>query len=100
MRRGAAFVLSGGRTPIIWRLDVREDSNDCGVFASSAPSAGWWPGRKGSRQRLGHYITAGGMREHHWATADESATRRQWLAIRIMAALAAVWVVFRFIPCE
>jgi hypothetical protein len=101
MRRGAACVLSSsGRAPTIWRLDVREDSNDGGAFVSTAASARWWPGRKGSRQRLGHYISAGGLRQHRWSTADDVATSRQWLAVRIMLAFVAVWLIFRFVPCE
>ena len=99
-RRNAAFVLSGGQAPTIWRLDVREDSNDCGIFVSASAPAGWWPGRTGARRRLGHYIAAGGMRAHRWSTADDVAISRRWLAVRIMLALAAVWLTFRFVPCE
>lgn len=84
--------------PTIWRLDVREDSNDGGVFVATTMPSRWWPERQGSRQRLGHYITAGGMRAHYWSTVDDIASNRQWRAIRIMLTLAAIWLLFWFIP--
>lgn len=93
-------MLLGGQTPTIWRLDVREDANDCGLFVSAAGPSRWWPGGRGGSRRLGHYIAAGGLRAHHWSTSDDIAASRQWRAVRIMLLFFAVWVVFRFIPCE
>jgi hypothetical protein len=77
---------------------VREDTNDSGLFVALAVA----PSRRGdalaSRHRLGHYISAGGMRAHRWSSADDLAQRRRSHAVRIMLALAALWLTFRFVP--
>ncbi len=92
----AGEVLLGGGVQRVWRLDTREDSNDRGMFVFSS--------RDRLRHRrahgLGHYIFAGGMRQHGWSQADDLENRRRRLAIRIMLALVGAWLLCRWLPLD
>lgn len=91
-----AEFLRGPPHPVVWRLDVREDTNDRGMFL---PDLSYHPPRSTSA-RLGSFISAGGMRAlqpgYH---AELNAARRQFV-IRCALLLLAFWLIFYFVPCE
>lgn len=94
--RDSGEVLLGGGAPRAWRLEMREDSNDRGMFVFSARER-----RERRRaQRIGYYMFAGGMRQHAHSGADTLQTLRKRAAVRIMLALAALWLAFRWLPLD
>jgi hypothetical protein len=92
----AGEVLLGGGVQRVWRLDTREDSNDRGMFVFSSDDRR--PRRRA--HKLGHYIFAGGLRQHGWSVADDLESQRRRRAIRIMLALASAWLLFRWLPLD
>ncbi|MBM4163927.1 MAG: hypothetical protein FJ222_05745 [Lentisphaerae bacterium] len=94
--RDAGEVLLGGGVQRVWRLDTREDSNDRGMFVFSSTDRHL----RRRAHKLGHYIFAGGLRQHGWSVADDLEGQRRRLAIRIMLALAGAWLLLRGLPLD
>ena len=84
----------GRRTPLSWRLDVREDSRGNRLLFSKRKRSP--TGRM--RSKLLHYISAGGMRQLRRTSADDimEDRRRKFLVFTLMMALA--WIVFYVLP--
>ena len=75
--RSTAEFLRGPPHPVAWRLEVREDTNDRGMFLPDTTCRG----RSGHSIRLASYISAGGMRDlRPGRHAESDARRRQLLA--------------------
>ena len=90
-----ADFLRGPPRPVVWRLEVREDSNDRGMFLPDF----MYHARRGPSIRLANYISAGGMRDLQPSRhADADASRRQFV-IRFALFLLAFWLFFLFAPC-
>ena len=91
-----ADLLRSQPRPVTWRLEVREDTNDRGMFLCE-------PGRAasyGTSVRLANYISAGGMRDlQPGRMTDRDATRRQFV-IRLALFLLTFWLTFLLLPCE
>ena len=88
--------LRGQPRPVVWRLEVREDTNDRGMFLSH--STGRFS--RSTSARLGSFISAGGMRTlRPGRYADLNARRRQFV-IRLSLLLLTFWLIFLFVPCE
>ncbi|MDX9866926.1 MAG: hypothetical protein RBT78_03270 [Kiritimatiellia bacterium] len=93
----SVFVGAGPRrTPASWRLDVREDAAGNSLFFGKRrrPALG---GR--SRNRLFHYIAAGGLRQLRRTSADDDREARSRAFLVFLALLSAVWLLFYFLPC-
>ena len=84
----------GGRSAFAWRLDLPADRNDRGMFL---PGHGENGGRQ--RGRLMHYISAGGMRQLRVRRGDRGGAAHVERMQRLLAALALLWVIFRFVRC-
>ena len=93
--RSTAEFLRGPPRPVAWRLEVREDTNDRGMFL---PDLTCHP-PCGPSIRLANYISAGGMRDlRPGRHADLDASRRQFV-IQFALFLLAFWLFFFFVPC-
>lgn len=93
--RSNAEFLRGPPRPVVWHLEVREDTNDRGMFLSDLTSH---PGY-GPSIRLANYISAGGMRDLQPSRhADSDASRREFV-INLALFLLAFWLLFLFVPC-
>lgn len=91
----ADFLRSQPR-PVTWRLEVREDSNDRGMFLPESGRATY----SGASVRLANYISAGGMRDlQPGRLADRDAIRRQFV-IRLALVLLTFWLTFLLVPCD
>jgi hypothetical protein len=91
-----AEFLRGPPRPVVWHLEVREDSNDRGMFLPPflQPS-------HGSRSvRLASYISAGGMRDLRPGRHADLNVRRRQFVVRLGLLLLALWLVFLFVPCR
>ena len=95
LRRGRTGFLRGRPQPVAWRLEVREDGNDRGMFLPPESR-----GRRGARsRRLIGYISAGGMRDLQPSRQAEVEDRRRRFVAGLSLALALFWLVFRLAPC-
>jgi hypothetical protein len=95
LNSNAASFLKSQPRPVNWRLDVRADSNDRGMFLTNTFSA---PSRYPAT-RLVSYISAGGLRTlQPGRFADRDARNRQRF-IRFALCLLIIWLIFLFIPC-
>ena len=94
--RDSGEVLLDEGAPRAWRLEMREDSGDRGMSVFSDRE------RREQRRarRIGYYMFAGGMRQHAKSGADTLRARRRRTAVRIMLALAALWLAFRWLPLD
>ncbi|NLL83660.1 MAG: hypothetical protein GX230_05390 [Lentisphaerae bacterium] len=77
-----------------WRLATRDEGSGRSGLALSSR------GRRGLRrgEDIGHYMFAGGMRQHASAHAEDIKARQRRLAIIIMLGFAAAWLVLRWLP--
>jgi hypothetical protein len=92
--KGATFLQAPHR-PTYWRLEVRADSNDRGMFLSDSFAASSRP----HSTRLVNYISAGGMRTlQPGRFADRDARNRQRF-VRLALGLFIIWLIFLLIPC-
>ena len=78
-----------------WRLDVRDDGGGRNLFGKRRRAAS---GR--GRNKLFHYIAAGGMRQLRRTSADDLAEVRRRAFLLFLFALFVAWVVFYVVPCE
>ncbi len=85
-----------GHNSFAWRLSLPEDSNDRGMFLPE----GGRSSRQVKRRRLFHYIAAGGLRQTRVHRPDRPLEAGQSLVMRLFLLLVAVWVLFRFVPCD
>lgn len=85
-----------GHNSFAWRLNLPEDSNDRGMFLPE----GGRSGRLGRRRRLFHYIAAGGLRQTRVHRPNRPAEAGQAVVMRLFLLLIALWVIFRFVPCD
>ncbi len=91
----SVFVGAGARrSSFDLRLDVRGDGVGRRRFFArhkrQVPPYG--------RAKLFHYISAGGMRQLRRTSADEVRERRRRSFLLMLGVLAAVWMVFYFLP--
>lgn len=94
--RESGEVLLDDDAQRVWRLETRKNASDRDMFIFS-------PQEQRERRRaqhIGYYMFAGGMRQHAYATEDTLQKRRKYTAIRIMLALVALWLLFRWIPLD
>ena len=94
--RSTAEFLRAPPRPVAWRLEVREDANDRGMFLPDATCRG----RSGHSIRLASYISAGGMRDLRPGRHAEDDARRRRLLLRFAVALLTFWLIFLFVPCR
>jgi hypothetical protein len=94
LRRGRASFLRGRPQPVAWRLEVREDGNDRGMFLPLETS-----GRRGARRRLIGYISAGGLRDLQPSRQAETEDQQRRRVAVLALGLALFWLVFRLVPC-
>ena len=93
--RSTAEFLRGPPRPVAWRLEVREDTNDRGMFLPSRTR----PSHYGPSVRLASYISAGGMRDLQPSRhADVDANRRNFV-IQLGLGLLILWLTFLWLPC-
>ncbi len=97
LKPGTSSVFVGcrvRRSPLSWRLDVREDARGNRLFFSKRKRLG----TERVRSRLFHYIAAGGMRQLRRTSADDinEYRRRKFLIFVMLIGLG--WMVFYFMP--
>jgi len=93
--RSTASFLRARPRPVAWRLEVREDTNDRGMFLPDFTSHAHY----GPSIRLANYISAGGMRDlRPGRHADLEADHRRFV-IRLALFLLAFWLLFLLVPC-
>ena len=87
-----SVFVGGGRTPHTFRLDVREDESGRREYFSRRfkPMFG--------RQKLFHYISAGGMKQLRRTSADDLAETRMQAFLACVALGVATWIFFYFLP--
>jgi len=98
LKSGTSSVFIGGdpeHMPVSWRLDVREDTQGNRHFFCKRRR----PGAERSRPKLFHYISAGGMRQLRRTSLDDIIEDRRRSFLVFLCLLAAIWVVFYFLPC-
>lgn len=97
LKPGASSMFVGREnrgSAIGWRLDVREDGGgDTPRFGRRKKS-----GAMRTRNKLFHYIAAGGMRQLRRTTADDIAEQRRQAFTIFLGVVAVVWVFFYFLP--
>ncbi|MEI7945649.1 MAG: hypothetical protein WCJ02_03085 [bacterium] len=84
--------LGGGRTPHTFRLDVREDGAGRQEYFSRRVKPVF------ARQKLFHYISAGGMKQLRRTSADDLAVYRMQAFLACVAMGIAAWLFFYFLP--
>lgn len=98
LKPGTSSVFVGcgeGHASVSWRLDVRDDSRgNAELFGK-----GGRPCFERGSSKLFHYISAGGMRQLRRTSADESIEECQHSFLVFLGLMAAVWMVFYFLPC-
>ncbi len=97
LKRGTSSVFVGcnaHRTPLAWRLDVREDAQGNRSFFSKRKR----PGAERVRSRLLHYIAAGGLRQLRRTSADDIIEFRRRRFLIFVALVCLGWMVFYLIP--
>ena len=94
--KSSVEFLRGPPRPVSFRLDVREDRNDRGMFLSDSSRSTYG----GPSARLANYISAGGMRDLQPSRhADLDASHRLFV-IRLGLGLLVFWLLFFFLPCR
>ncbi len=97
LKPGASSMFIGRETrgtAIGWHLDVREDATgETQRFRKRKR-----PGMTRARNKLFHYIAAGGMRQLRRTTADDIAEMRQRTFMIFLGVLAIIWTLFYFVP--
>jgi hypothetical protein len=94
LSNNVAQYLKSPPPHVNWRLDVRADSNDRGMFL-----AGTFATSRHTSTRLANYISAGGLRTlQPGRFADRDARNRQHF-IRFALCLLIIWLIFLLIPC-
>jgi hypothetical protein len=99
LKRGTSSVFVGckaSRTPLAWRLDVREDAQGNRSFFSKRKRPG--AGAERGRSRLLHYIAAGGLRQLRRTSADDIIEFRRRRFLIFVALVCLAWMVFYLIP--
>jgi hypothetical protein len=98
LKSAASSVFVGrcaGRSPFALRLDARDDGDgNRQLFAKRKR-----PSFERGRPKLFHYISAGGMRQLRRTSADDVLECRRRSFLLFLGVLAAVWLVFYFVPC-
>jgi hypothetical protein len=87
-----SVFLCGGRSAHTFRLDVREDGTGRQEYFSRRVRPVF------ARQKLFHYISAGGMKQLRRTSADELAEYRMQTFLACVAVGIAAWLVFYFLP--
>lgn len=87
-----SVFLGGGRTAHTFRLDVREDDAGRKEFFSRRVRPLF------VRQKLFHYISAGGMKQLRRTSADELAEYRMQAFLGCIALGITLWLFFYFLP--
>lgn len=87
------FVGDGGALHT-FRLDVRDEGSGKREYFNQ----GARPGSLFGRQKLFHYIVAGGMRQLRRTSADDLAQLRMQSFLVYLALGAALWLFFYFLP--
>lgn len=87
-----SVFLGGGRKAHTFRLDVREDESGRQEYFSRRVRPVF------ARQKLFHYISAGGMKQLRRTSADESAEYRMQTFLACATVGVAAWLVFYFLP--
>ena len=87
-----SVFLGGGRKANAFRLDVREDESGRQEYFSRRVRTLF------ARQKLFHYIAAGGMKQLRRTSADDLAVYRMQAFLACAAVGAAAWLVFYFLP--
>lgn len=87
-----SVFLGGGRTPHAFRLDVREDGTGRQEYFSRRVKTVF------ARQKLFHYISAGGMKQLRRTSEDDLAVYRMQAFLACAAAVFAAWLFFYFVP--
>lgn len=77
-----------------FRLDVYGDTQP-GEFTDTFSIQ---PGPTRRRQRLAHFIAAGGMRQLRRTYAEDIADQHRWLFGGALAAAFLLWCLFYFLP--
>jgi len=89
-----SVFLVGGRTAHTFRLDVREDDSGRQEYFSRRVRPLF------ARQKLFHYISAGGMKQLRRTSADELADYRMQAFLACVVLGIAAWVFFYFLPAR
>jgi hypothetical protein len=87
-----SVFLGGGRKTHTFRLDVREDESGRPEYFSRRIRPLF------ARQKLFHYIAAGGMKQLRRTSADDLAVYRMQAFLTCAALGVAAWLVFYFLP--
>jgi hypothetical protein len=88
----SSVFLGGGRKAHTFRLDVREDESGRHASFSRRVRPLF------VRQKLFHYISAGGMKQLRWTSADELAEYRMQAFLVCGVLGLALWLFFYFVP--
>jgi hypothetical protein len=89
--RPSVFV-GDGRSPRAFRLDVREDTTGKREYFSKRVRPVL------PRQKLFHYISAGGMKQLRRTSEDDLAQLRMQVFLACLAVGVALWLFFYFLP--
>jgi hypothetical protein len=77
-----------------FRLDVRDEGSGRPTYFSQSAR----PGSGFGRQKLFHYIVAGGMKQLRRTSADDLAQLRMQSFLVYLALGGALWLFFYFLP--
>lgn len=98
LKPGTSSVFVGGgagRAVLPWRLDVRDDGRGGRLLFGKRHRSPLGRGRN----KLFHYIAAGGMRQLRRTSADDLAEARRRAFLLFLLAVFVAWLVFYFVPC-
>lgn len=87
-----SVFLGGGRAPRAFRLDVREDGAGRQEYFSKRARPVFM------RQKLFHYISAGGMKQLRRTSEDDLAVNRMQAFLACAGVGIAAWLFFYFCP--
>lgn len=87
-----SVFVSGGRVAHTFRLDVREDGVGKQAYSNKRVRPVF------ARQKLFHYISAGGMRQLRRTSADDLAQYRMQAFLMCLAVAVTLWLFFFFLP--
>lgn len=87
-----SVFVGGGRSLHAFRLDVREDGSGKQEYFSKRVRPVF------ARQKLFHYISAGGMKQLRRTSADDLAQVRMQAFLACVAVGVALWLFFYFLP--
>lgn len=97
LKPGTSSVFVGccaRRSPLAWRLAVREDARGNRLFFNKRKRFG----AERVRSRLFHYIAAGGMRQLRRTSADDMIEYRRRNFLIFVGLVCIGWIVFYFMP--